>query len=105
MFLFPGLTGISRLHQTQTIYNKPRRAGKRRMVSPCRLRSTRSLRWITLRGERVRSGQDCQGETTPRARPPDTWQEQPVPMGATSISWQVRTGVAQKPPMPPMPAS
>jgi hypothetical protein len=95
---------LSRSDRDQTIYSKPRRAGKRRMVSPCRFRSTQSLRWITEEGNGS-ARQPGQGETTPRARPPDIRQEQPVPMGATSINWQMRTGVAHEPPRAPYPAS
>jgi hypothetical protein len=47
-------------------------------------------------------GQPVQGvpTTVPRARPPSMRQEHPVPIGADSMSAQVRTEVAQNPPMP-----
>ena len=40
----------------------------------------------------------CRYSTMPRAGPPGTLQEQPVPSGAAEYNSQVFSGVAQKPP-------
>ena len=46
-------------------------------------------------------GSQPYGVTAPRARPPDTRHEQPLPISAGPIRAQTRTGVEHVPPIPP----
>jgi hypothetical protein len=73
------------------------------VTTPPRASSARTIQPIMASFVRhLRSARPPQGQvkpqgpmTVPRARPPDTLHEQPVPTGAGLVKAQVRAGVAQ----------